>query len=61
MNRIRKTAITLLLLLSACWAMAQPYSYVRTFNIRDGLAANNISNMTQTPDGLMWFATWNGL
>lgn len=61
MNRIRKTAITLLLLLSACWAMAQPYSYVRTFNIRDGLAANNISSITQTSDGLMWFATWNGL
>ena len=61
MNWIRKTAITLLLLLSACWATAQPYSYVRTFNIRDGLAANNISNITQTPDGLMWFATWNGL
>ena len=60
-NWTGKAAITLLLLLAACWAMAQPYSYVRTFNIRDGLAANNISGITQTPDGLMWFSTWNGL
>ena len=40
---------------------AQPYVNVRTFSIRDGLAANLISGMEQTPDGLMWFPTWNGL
>ena len=40
---------------------SQPYCDVRQFNIRDGLAANIISGITQTRDELMWFATWNGL
>ncbi len=40
---------------------AQPYCDVRTFNSRDGLAANIISGMTQDENGLMWFSTWNGL
>lgn len=40
---------------------AQPYCEVRTFTVRDGLAANTISGFAQTRDGLMWFATWNGL
>ena len=53
MNRIRKTAITILLLLSACWATAQPYYSVRTFDIHDGLAANTISGIDQSPNGLM--------
>ena len=61
MNQIRKIAITIFLLLLACWATAQPYCYVRTFSIRDGLAANTISGIDQSPSGLMWFATWNGL
>lgn len=42
-------------------ALAQPYCSVRTFNIRDGLAANIISSLDQTADDMMWFATWNGL
>ena len=61
MNWIRKATISLLLLLSACWATAQPYYSVRTFDIHDGLAANTISGIDQSPNGLMWFATWNGL
>ena len=61
MNWIRKATISLLLLLSACWAMAQPYYSVRTFDIHDGLAANTISGIDQSPNGLMWIATWNGL
>jgi len=40
---------------------AQPYCDVRTFSVRDGLAANTISGFSQTNDGLMWFSTWNGL
>lgn len=40
---------------------AQPICSVRTFNIRDGLAANIISGIAQTNDDIMWFATWNGL
>ena len=40
---------------------AQPEYTVRSFNIRDGLAANRISGMEQDSRGLMWVATWNGL
>ncbi|NPD93250.1 hybrid sensor histidine kinase/response regulator transcription factor [Xylanibacter muris] len=42
-------------------SLAQPYCALKTFTIRDGLAANTISGFTQTPDGIMWIATWNGL
>lgn len=41
--------------------LAQPYCHTRTFSNRDGLGANIISAVQQTQDGLMWFATWNGL
>ena len=41
--------------------MAVPYCDVRKFSITDGLAANTISDIKQSPDNLMWFATWNGL
>ena len=52
--------ILLLLALSSV-SHAQPYCHVRTFTIRDGLAANTISGIDQSPSGLMWIATWNGL
>lgn len=42
-------------------AFSQPYCKVRTFTIDDGLAANNISEFGQSPDGMMWVSTWNGL
>ena len=42
-------------------AWAQPYSSVRTFTLRDGLASNVITSMGQTDDQLMWFSSWNGL
>ena len=41
--------------------MAVPYCDIRKFSITDGLAANTISDIKQSPDKLMWFATWNGL
>ena len=53
--------VTLLLLCMLQLCNAQPYVNVRTFSIRDGLAANLTSGMSQTSDGLMWFPTWNGL
>ncbi len=40
---------------------AEPYCDIRKFSILDGLAANNISDLKQGADNLMWFATWNGL
>lgn len=42
-------------------AYATPYCDVRKFSILDGLAANGITDLCQTPDNLMWFSTWNGL
>ncbi len=53
------TIISILLCTTALWA--QPYCTVRTFNIRDGLAANTISGIGQDNRQLMWFSTWNGL
>lgn len=53
--------ILLLTLLTITSAVAQPYCDVRTFTLRDGLAASSISRFDQTPDGMMWCSTWNGL
>ena len=57
----RCLSIILLGLLTALQALAVPYCDVRKFSILDGLAANNITDIQQTPDNLMWFATWNGI
>lgn len=51
--------VTIIYNVSSVWA--QPYCHTRTFSNRDGLGANIISAIQQTRDGLMWFATWNGL
>lgn len=51
----------LLALMVNMMTMAMPYCDVRKFSITDGLAANTISDIKQSPDNLMWFATWNGL
>ncbi len=60
-----KTKLTAILLTAILfWTAnlwAQPYCTVRTFNLRDGLAANTISGMGQDNRQLMWFSTWNGL
>lgn len=53
-------ALTIVFMLTAV-AFAQPYCEVRTFSVRNGLAANIVSGFAQTRDGLMWFSTWNGL
>ena len=58
----KRYIITLLLAFMAqITVMAVPYCDVRKFSIADGLAANTISDIKQSPDKLMWFATWNGL
>lgn len=59
MTKRLTTIIISLLLITTVWA--QPYCTVRTFNIRDGLAANTISGIGQDSQQLMWFSTWNGL
>ena len=53
------TLISFLIWATALWA--QPYCSIRTFNLRDGLAANTISGIGQDNRQLMWFSTWNGL
>lgn len=52
------------LLAALLWAMvasAQPECRIRTFCIRDGLAANSISGIAQDSQGMIWISTWNGL
>ena len=51
----------LLALMVNMMTMAVPYCDVRKFSITDGLAANTISDIKQSPDNLMWSATCNGL
>ena len=51
----------LLAFMARITVMAVPYCDVRKFSITDGLAANTISDIKQSPDKLIWFATWNGL
>lgn len=60
---MKKKLLALLVLYTATiqYICAQPYCDVRTFSLSDGLSANVISDMTQTPDNLMWFGTWSGL
>ena len=40
---------------------AQTNVSLRSFSVRNGLAANQISGIDQAPNGLIWIATWNGL
>ena len=51
----------LLAFMARITVMAVPYCDIRKFSITDGLAANTISAIKQSPDKLIWFATRNGL
>lgn len=42
-------------------ATAQPFCDIDIYNIHDGLPSNYVSAIAQTPDGLMWISTWNGI
>lgn len=53
--------IALTTLLSAQKSAAQPFCNIDIYNIHDGLPSNYISAITQTPDGLVWISTWNGI
>lgn len=53
--------IIILGLLSISGYCGTPYCDIRKFSILDGLAANNISDLCQGADNMMWFATYNGL
>ena len=61
-NMIKRAIYSILLILiTSLKVMGLPYCDVRKFSIIDGLAANTISDIAQTPDRLMWFSTWNGI
>lgn len=61
-NMIKRAFYSILLILiTSLKVMGTPYCDVRKFSIIDGLAANTISDIAQTPDRLMWFSTWNGI
>lgn len=53
------------LLLIACVAQAvhKPIDdyFKETWTTRDGLPHNLVHNIVQTPDGYLWFATWEGV
>jgi len=52
-------ACLLLLMSSAGWA-AENFT-LRVWQVRDGLPQNQVTDIAQTADGYLWFATLNGL
>jgi AraC-like DNA-binding protein/ligand-binding sensor domain-containing protein len=64
MKQIRVTPYLLVffaLILQPFIATAQPYCEVRHYDEFDGLSQRLVKQIVETPDGLLWFATWNGL
>jgi diguanylate cyclase (GGDEF)-like protein len=67
MEAVRRQARCLAgaLLLLACPAQAhhKPIDdyFKETWTTRDGLPHNLVHNIAQTPDGYLWFATWEGV
>ena len=53
--------ILLPLLLLTLSVFGQPNYKIQRFSLHDGLPSNIVTDIVQTPDHLMWFATWNGL
>ncbi len=58
--------IALMLCLAACPALALDEKPLVTYSreiwtTRDGLPHNQVSGIAQTPEGYLWFATWEGL
>ena len=58
---MKRLLLTIINLASILYGVAQPTCHVRTFTIRNGLAANSISSMEEDSRGLVWVSTWNGL
>lgn len=60
-NIIQSLTCAIITLLTVSELKAQPFCEIDVYNIHDGLPSNYVSAMTQTSDGLIWVATWNGL
>ena len=61
MTFITHKAIITTLLLAAGWAKAAENYTLSVWQVRDGLPQNQVTAITQTPDGYLWFGTLNGL
>lgn len=63
MHRIHRLYISLwiIIMLGCIYGNAQSFCRVHSFDIYDGLPANNISSVAQGDNSLIWVSTWNGL
>ena len=61
-NMIKKDNYRIIIILiTSMKDMRLPYCDIRKFSNINGLAANTLSDIAQTPDRLLWFSTWNGI
>src|SRR5512135_3136251 len=53
------------ILVLSCLLLISPAVYaqytIRQWNVEDGLPQSSVRCITQTHDGYLWIATWNGL
>ena len=57
----RHFILSIMMLMCALSMSAQPYCLINTYTTRDGIPSNSIAGMGRANNGLMWFATLNGL
>ncbi len=57
----RHFILSIMMLMCALSISAQPYCLINTYTTRDGIPSNSIAGMGRASNGLMWFATLNGL
>ncbi len=51
----------LIILIVALAASAEPYCRIKRYDESDGLSERRVKQIVQDCDGVLWFATWNGL
>lgn len=61
MNKYRVIFMVLCGWLCHVMSFAQPLCRVVQYNEEDGVPSSHVAQLLQDEDGLMWFATWNGL
>ncbi len=59
MKRILYTILSMIILVST--ARAQPICTMTCYNEDNGMSSGHITQMLQDRQGMIWFATWNGL
>lgn len=52
---------TIFVILGSLDASSRSFCRVRSFDIYDGLPANNVSSVVEGENGLVWVLTWNGM